>query len=206
MDRIAIISLVRIDLPTASIRLCDGGFITYGGDTYRGLDPVFGTIGDVRGLTEGIGDEIPALEMTLLPPMSSAPSDLSRPGYQNSIVQMMVGEYSETTGAFLSPPDLMFHGQIDQMTMIAGKERRELSLTIVSTAERMFLNNDGNTLTPRWHQSIWPGERGHDNAVGLTIPVAWGVESRPVASSGRSAGAQLAIGDAAWQAKGGIIN
>lgn len=184
MERIAIMSLVRIALPGQTIRLCDGGFIHWNGETYQGLDPVFGVIGDVKGVTEGVGDEIPALEMTLLPPMSSAPGDLSRPGYQNSIVQMFVGEYDQDTGSFIGNPDMLFHGQIDQVTMTTGRDRRELSLTIVSTAERLFLRNEGNTLTPRWHKSVWPGERGHDNAVGLTIPVAWGVESRPAAGSG----------------------
>lgn len=184
MQRVSIIGLVRIALPSATVRLCDGGFIEFGGELYQSKDPVFGTIGSVQGLTEGIGDEIPALEMTLLPPVSSAPSQLSQPGYQNSVVQFWVGEYDQEDGVLIGTPDLLFHGQIDQVTMLAGRARREISLTVVSTAERLFLRNDGNTLTPRWHKSIWPGEKGHDNAVGLTIPVAWGVEQRPLAGSG----------------------
>lgn len=180
----AIIGLVRIELPSATVRLCDGGFIVFNSEMYQSRDPVFGTIGSVEGMTEGIGDEIPALRMTLLPPISSAPADLSQPGYQNSLVQFWVGEYDQEAGVLIGPPDLLFHGQIDQITMIGGRQRREIAMTVVSTAERLFMTNDGNSLTPRWHKSIWPGERGHDNGVGLTIPVAWGVESRPVASSG----------------------
>lgn len=187
MIRTSIIGLVRITLPSYTVRLCDGGFIRWGAETFQSKDPIFGTIGSVEGLTEGIGDEIPALEMTLLPPITSAPAQLSQPGYQNSVVRFWVGEYDQDAGTLIGTPDLMFHGQIDQVTMIAGRSRREISLTVVSTAERLFLRNDGNTLTPRWHKSVWPGERGHDNAVGLTIPVAWGVEQRPIAGSGGQA-------------------
>ena len=187
MERTAIISLVRITLRDGpTIRLSDGGFITWGTETFTGLDPVFGTIGSVESMAEGVGDEIPALELTLLPPVTSAPAELTAPGYQNSEVNIYIGEFSQETGQFIGTPDVMFNGQIDQPIFRIGRERREIVLTIVSTAERLFLQNSGNSLTPRWQKSIWPGDKGHDNAVGLTIPVAWGVEQRPVAGSGAS--------------------
>lgn len=187
MQRTAIIGLLQIDLPGITVRLCDGGFIQWNAATFMSSDPVFGTLGSVEALSEGIGDEIPALELTLLPPVSSAPADLSKPGYQNSSVWFWIGEYDPAAGTLIGDPDLVFFGRIDQTTLTGGFSTREVAITVVSAAERLFLQNDGNSLTPRWHKSVWPGERGHDNAVGLTIPVAWGVEQRPVAASGLSA-------------------
>lgn len=184
MLKIGMIHLLRIDLPGRVIRLCDGGFINFSGEIYKSKDDVFGVIGSASGITEGIGEEVPALEITLLPPMTSAPAELSAPGYQNSIVRLWSAEYNEQTGLIVGAASLDFHGQIDQMTFTAGRNRREVTLSIVSTAERLFNINDGNSLTPRWHKSIWPGEKGHDNATGLTIPIAWGAEGRPVAGSG----------------------
>ncbi len=184
MERIGLISLLRIDLPDATVRLCDGGFIEFAGELYEGADPLFGAIGAVQPLTEGIGEEIPALELTLLPPDTSAPADLSRPGYQRSTVRAWVAEYVQETNAIVGTPDLLFHGQIDQTSLKVGRSTRELSITVVSTAERLFMLNEGNSLSPRWHKSIWPGELGHDNAIGLTVPVAWGTESRPAAGAG----------------------
>ena len=192
MDRISVISLIRIALrggPT--IRLCDGGFITWNGETFNSIDPIFGTIGSIESMAEGVGDEIPALELTLLPPVSSAPSILTSPDYQNSEVRIYVGEFNQDTGQFYGNPDFMFIGQVDQPIFRVGRDRRELSLTIVSTAERLFMRNNGNSLTPRWQKSIWPGDKGHDNAVGLTIPVAWGVASRPIAHSGSNGNIQM---------------
>lgn len=187
MDRIALVSLLRIDLPEVTVRLCDGGFVPFEGENYTAQDPLFGTIGSVDPLTEGIGEEIPALELTLLPPAGSAPADLSRPGFQRSTVRAWVGEFSQESGQLIGAPDLLFHGQIDQTTLRVGRSSRELAITVVSTAERLFMLNEGNSLSPRWHKSIWPGELGHDNAIGLTVPVAWGVESRPGAGTSYAA-------------------
>src|SRR3546814_15904051 len=53
----------------------------------------------------------------------------------------------------------------------------EVAVSVVSLAERLFELNIGNSLNSAWHKSVWPGELGHDNATGLSIPVEWGVES-----------------------------
>ncbi len=177
MNRVGIIGLLEIALPSSTVRLCDGGFIEFDGNTYRSADPTFGTIGSVETANEGIGEEVPALELTLLPDDSAAPEDLSQPGFQKSIVRFWIGEFDVETGLIEGTPDLMFHGQIDQTTLAVSKGRRELSMTIVSTVERLFMRNRGNSLNPRFHKSVWSGETGHDNATGLTTPVAWGVEA-----------------------------
>lgn len=177
MNRVGIIGLLEIALPASTVRLCDGAFIVFGGNTYRSADPTFGTIASVEPMSEGIGEEVPALELTLLPDDSATPASLSQPGFQKSIVRFWIGEFDPETGLLDGTPDLMFHGQIDQTTLTISKGRRELAMTVVSTVERLFLRNRGNSLNPRFHKSVWPGELGHDNATGLTTPVAWGVES-----------------------------
>lgn len=199
MQRVSLISLLRIDLPGTTVRLCDAGFVQFDGATFAAEDPIFGVIGAVQPLTEGVGEEIPALELTLLPLGASAPAQLSQPGYQRSTVRAWIGEYSQETGLLIGTPDLLFHGQIDQTTLRVGRSTRELAITVVSTAERLFMLNEGNSLSPRWHKSIWPGELGHDNAIGLTVPVAWGTESRPGAgavSYGGTTGAGRGITEA----------
>ena len=193
MERIALIGLLRIELPEATVRLCDGGFIAFGEEPYQAKDAVFGTIGSIQSLTEGIGEEIPALELTLLPAGTSAPAQLSQPGFQRSIVQMWVGEYDQALGQLIGAPDLIFHGQIDQTTLTVGRQTRELGTTVVSTAERFFAFNEGNSLNPTFHKSVWPGELGENNATGLTVPVAWGTEAAPTASGS-------SVGGNAWRA------
>ncbi len=190
MNRVGIIGLLEIALPDTTVRLCDGGFIVFDSNTYRSADATFGTIASVEPMSEGIGEEVPALELVLLPDDSATPEDLSQPGFQQSIVRFWIGEFDPETGLIDGTPDLMFHGQIDQTTLTVSKGRRELAMTIVSTVEKLFLRNRGNSLSPRFHKSVWTGETGHDNATGLTTPVAWGAEN----ASGANGSARASTG------------
>lgn len=175
MDRVGIIGLLKIQLPEHTVRLCDGGFIVWNSETFKSADPLFGSIGSVDGLSEGRGDEIPAFDLTLMPPGTTGPAALSQPGYQRSRVQFWLAEFDGDSGQVVGTPDLMFDGQIDRTTLRVGSSR-QLDITVVSNAERLFELDIGNTLSPAFHKSVWPGEAGHDNATGMSIPVAWGVE------------------------------
>lgn len=184
MDRIGLIGLIKIELPDETVRLCDGGFVEFDGETYTSGHVKFGTIASLAALTEGVGEEIPALELSLNPGNSSAPADLSQPGFQRSAVRLWIGEFNVDTGALVGDPDLLFYGQIDQSVLRVGRSVRDLAMTIVSTLERLFMRNEGNSLSPVFHKSVWPGETGHDNAIGTVVPVAWGVESSGSAFGG----------------------
>src|SRR5690606_31007688 len=106
------------------------------------------------------------------------PGDVTQPGFQRSRVRFWIAEYDVEEGTIVGTPDLMFDGQIDQTTWTGGSTR-ELSMSIDSTAERLFERNNGNRLSDSWHESVWPGEKGHANATGLAVPVAWGAEKPP---------------------------
>lgn len=173
----SLVGLLKMELPTGTVRLCDGGLIRWGSETFTGKDATFGTIASLDALTEGVGDEVPALEMALNPVGSAAPGDLSQAGFQTSRVRFWIAEFDPATGAVVGTPDLQFDGQIDQTKLSVGRETRRLSTTIVSTAERLFNRAEGNSLSPAFHHGVWPGELGQDQATGLTIPVAWGAEA-----------------------------
>jgi hypothetical protein len=180
MRRIGLIGLLRIDLPSRSVLLCDGGFMPWGSDVFQSIDPTFGTIAGLDSLKEGADEEVPDMEIRFLPPQSAPIADLSQPGYQKCRVRLWLAEYNPDEGLLVGEPEMQFDGQIDQTVLtLGGDGSRELSVTIVSTAERLFERNLGNSLTGSFHKSVWPGETGHDNATGLGIPVAWGVEAAP---------------------------
>jgi hypothetical protein len=186
MESVGLVGLCKIELPDGDVLLCDGGFITWGADTYRSKDAVFGMIASIDALGEGVGDEVPALEMVLYPDGDAEPGDLSQPGFQTSRCRFWIAEY-DTDNAVVGTPDLLFDGQIDR-TMLTVGATRELAMSIVSLAERLFEMNTGNTLNPTWHKSIWPGELGHDNATGLAVQVAWGASKPTGTSTGTSGG------------------
>lgn len=190
MNRVALTGLVQIDLPDATLRYCDGGFFHFNGSVFRSHDPVFGTIRSVEPLTEGVGDSIPALTMTLLPPDTSAAAELARPGNQQSRVRFWIAEYDVDAGT-ISSAEVQFDGQIDQAKLQSRRGEKELTMTVVSLAERLFEGNIGNSLNPTWHKSVWPGERGQDNATGLGQPIAWGVEGPRAVGGGYGGGGGL---------------
>jgi hypothetical protein len=173
---------MKMELPTGDVRLCDGGFIEFDSETYRSSDAVFGTIASIEALGEGVGDEVPALEMVMLPPGTSDPADLSAPGFQTSRVRFWIGEFDVDTGELDGTPDLVFDGQLDRTILEVGFER-SLAISVVSLAERLFELNIGNSLTSTFHKSVWPGELGHDNATGLSLSVAWGTTAPATSQS-----------------------
>jgi hypothetical protein len=188
VNRYALTGLIKIEFPTGTVRLCDGGFFVWGAETYLSKDPVFGTLASLDGLSEGVGDEIPALEMTLMPPGTTLPGDLSQPGFQAARARFWLAEYDVVTGLLDGTPELQFDGQVDQTTLTVGRDRRELAISVVSSAERLFQRNIGNSLNPSFHKSVWAGETGEDNATGLGRAVAWGVEAPPAVGTGQGRG------------------
>lgn len=180
----SIAGLVKIELPSSiTVRLCDGGVIYWGAETFTAKHSTFGSVASVRPMSEGVGDEVPALEMVLIPSPTATAGDLVQPGFQTSRVRFWIADYTIATGAVSGTPDLIFDGAIDQCILSVGAQRRDLAMSIVATVERLFQGNIGNSLSPVWHKSIWSGETGHDNATGLSIPIAWGVESPNSAGS-----------------------
>lgn len=201
MKRVGLVGLIKIELPGHTIRLCDGGFVTFGGELYTSKDEIFGAIGSIESLTEGEGDEVPALEINFAPPGTSEPADISSAAFQTARAWLWIGEYDVETGALDGTPDLMFDGQVDQTILNIGAAR-EVDMSVVSTAERLFEGDIGNSLNPTFHRSVWPGEAGHDNATGLSVPVAWGAENS--STNGVSAGYSSGSGGKAYASKRGM--
>jgi len=170
--------LVQIDLRGgATLRLCDGGIVTWGANVFASKDNTFGSIGGMEPLSEGVGDEVPALRMTFFPESTAAAADLVQPGWQASPMKFWIAEVDRSTGEVTGTPELMLHGQLDTADLEVGQGTRSIIFDVVSTAERLLEGNQGNTLSPRFHKSVWPGETGEDAAIGIGITVAWGVEA-----------------------------
>lgn len=174
MDRVMLAGLIKVVLPGATLLLCDGAFVKWDAETFRSADSTFGVVGQIEPIAEGVGDEIPALRITFNPASTAAAAELSQPDWQGSHVQMWVAEVSPATNVIVGTPALMFDGQTDSTELVIAKGKRELGMDVVAAAERLFVINEGNTLTPRFHKSLYPGELGEDNATGVGIGKAWG--------------------------------
>lgn len=178
MEIVTLVGLVQIDLRGGdTLRLCDGGIAKWGSDTFTSKDSTFGGIGSLEPLSEGVGDEVPALRMTFYPESTAPAADLAQPGWQASPMRFWIAQVDRSTGEVTGTPELMFHGQLDTADRSVSRGERSVIFDVVSTAERLFEANNGNTLSPRFHKVVWPSETGEDAAIGIGISVAWGTES-----------------------------
>ena len=175
-SKLMLVGIARFDLPTRTVRLCDGGFLYFGGEKYTSRDEVFGTIEAVDGVEETSGDEAPGGTLTFLPASTAAAATLSQPHFQGSRMRFWIGRMNELTGQVVHS-ELVADLELDTTTLRITKGGRFLDVDMISVAERLFNVNEGNVLSPRFHKSVWPGELGLDNANGTPLTVAGGISS-----------------------------
>ena len=180
--------LIRIDLPDKIIRVTDGGVAIFSGEgdgvsyVYRSEDPDYGTITGAEPLSEGEGDEVPAANLTFLPPGNAASEALTSPDMQFSPVSIWLIEKDDRTG-LVTYYEGYFFGAVDLPTFREGSEGRLIDMRLVSLSEFFFQSNDGNRLSAENHTRIHNGERGLDNMTGVEIEVPWGSQTTPRAGS-----------------------
>lgn len=180
--------LATFTLPDRTLRFCDGGQVKWGDDMYRASDDDFGTISEVEEPDEQTGDEAPGATITFLPVSTAAAATLSQPAYQFSPVDFWLAEVDPATGEAIGDPEPMAAMDLDTTTLILGKGTRKLEMGLVSACDRLFLNDEGNSLNTAFHQRVWPGELGLDNATGKPGTVAWGVTAPPAGTVVTGAG------------------
>jgi hypothetical protein len=173
--KLMLTGLAKFELPGHTIRLCDGGFVYYDGEKYASEDTLFGSIESIAQIEENSGDEAPGMNLVFLPATTAAAAELSNPAFQNSRVRFWQARVNEQTGEIDGEPELLRDLLLDTTTLRPGRGTRKLEMELIGAAERLFLVNDGNVLSPRFHKSVWAGETGLDNATGVTLSVAWGV-------------------------------
>lgn len=179
-------TVIKIVLPAKTLRICDGGFLVFGGEIYQSEDADFGTLAAGEGVSEGEGDEAPAASITFSPNSNAATETLSHPNMQLSPVSIHQVSVDGSNGQVLASV-LLFEGFLDTPVLAVGKGSRSLEMSLISDTDRFFMIYEGNRMSQENHQRRWPGELGHNNMSGVEQDVAWGSESRP-RSSGASSG------------------
>ena len=188
-DRVLVFGAVEILLPGAPIRLLDGsGVVAFNGSTFSGIDPAFGTLSSVSALSDGSGDQSPAINIGMIPPNDTAAATLASATMQGSLVSLYMGAINPATGLVIPDPYLVFLGEVDVPILRSGKEGRTLEYEVVSVMERLFSDDEGQRLADGFHQSVWPGEVGFFDVTGVESNIYWGVEPPPTGISYGSGG------------------
>jgi len=184
-------TLVRIELPNKTLRICDGGFCVWGFEpnaqgatstqTYNSEDSDYGTLYAGDQITDGQGDEAPAASITFLTNSNTSAGDLTNPAIQFSPVSIWQASVDSQTGGVIAVVPLFF-GVVDVPTVRDGSQGRTIDMTLVTDTERFFMVNEGNRMSAENHKERHPGELGLDNMTGVEREVAWGTETRPRSS------------------------
>lgn len=188
VDRIGIAAIMKAELPGHTAYLVDGGTITVDGDTYLSSDSVLGVPASFESLNEGVGDEAPAAAITFLVPSDVAASTLNSPLLQGSRIRIWTEEFDEDDGTPIGDPVSVADLIVDRPRLDFENNARTLTFECTSNAERLFMLNTGNVLSPAFHEGIWPGEKGLSNASGVGASVAWGTASQGRGTTGGSGG------------------
>lgn len=183
--------LLKLALPSGDVFLSDAGVTEWEGDSYSPHHETLGSLLSVQTLSEGPGTKIEALKLAFASPGVGAVAALSNGAIQQSRALMWIAEYDLMTGEVVGIVDNRFVGIIDQPDIRAANRSLSINLTVVNEMEFLFEKPVGNELSSTFHKSLYPGEAGHDNATGLSVPQAWGRESPPTTSGYGSFGGSV---------------
>jgi len=173
-DRVLITGLVRFAFPGHTVRLAAGSIVLeHAGETYAGEDPLFGTIHAIGAIESGLGDEAPAVTISLAPNRNAAAGDICYGAMQGSLVQMWLAILDHASGQLLDEPLLQFTGEVDTATLEIDAGSRIVTYECVPATERLFDDDEGVRLSPAWHESVWPDEKGLKFVTGVTDTVYW---------------------------------
>jgi hypothetical protein len=166
---------VEVQLTSGWLRLLVGsGAVVIDGKTFVGDDPTYGVLSALEMVTDGMGNNAPAIRVTVNPKTADAAAELASQDMQGQSIFVWIAALDRTTGGSLDEPVLIFSGEVDQGVLTVGQGTRSLALDCVSVWERLFDNDDAVRLTNAYHQTAWPGETGFEFVTDVNRALPWG--------------------------------
>lgn len=184
------VTAIKLELVDGTVRLFDGrGNVTLNGETYVGVDDLFGSMDVMDAVSESIANEAPTVSVTMMIPNETGMISLLKPANQNKSVKVLFAVIDYDTGAAIGQPELLWSGRVDTSKIISGENRQTVEVVTVSAFDRLFAGDEAQRLNSTWHQRIWPNETGFDRVIaGLADPY-WGNKEATGSSSGSGGGA-----------------
>lgn len=189
-DNVLVFGAMKAALPGYTLCLLDGaGEASFGGDTYRGEDDIFGTWANVEGLEDGVGDQVPDFTVMMHPKDGATAAQLASPAHQGAIVSIFIGAIDKTSGAVIDPYPFVV-GEIDVPVLATGRRTLVVDFDCISAMERFFERDDAARLDGATHKAIFASETAFDNVAMLKRKDGWGVadESAAIGRGGGGAG------------------
>lgn len=165
-------TLVRIDLPDDPVCLTDGGFVTFGGETYLGDHPTYGVLSSVPAIKDGAEAITTRLAIVVIPRSDAAVVLFGSPAAQGARVQWWEGAMDRATGQLIGEPELKFDGELDR-AKFSPSGQWSMTLECGTQAERQLEPNADWRLNQALHGLIWPGELGLAFVTSVARKLLW---------------------------------
>jgi hypothetical protein len=171
-----IFNAVRIELWNGDVlRLVDfAGKVKIAGVTYVGRHPVYGALGSIEEITDGVESEAPALRLTLLPPTIEAARILCDPRQQTMPVLCGEAIMDKASGTCIDEPDAYFSGWVNIPQYVPATDQISVEFDCVSDFDRFFENDEGIRLSDSWMRTLDINARGLEYVTGVQRALAWG--------------------------------
>lgn len=170
---------LKWEAPDGDVRICEGGFLDYDSERYTAEDAVFGALVSARPAEAAFGDAAEGGTLVFCPAPDATLTDWWREDLESTRVQAWLGEV-DSDGKTVSSAEQLGDWLVDTVTREQEDEGSDLlTVELMGRAERLFLVNEGNVCSDRFHQSIYSGELGFVNCHDGPQTFAWGAAAPP---------------------------
>lgn len=186
-DFITLVWLVKFEAPAGDVNLTAGGVAKFdagaGVETYSSQHATFGTLAEPDEYEAAFGDLAESASLRLIPHPDAALADWYSNELRDARVRIWLGEL-DTDQITVTDAEQAGDFLVDTVSRVFGADGSlVLELGLIGRAEKLFLINEGNVCSERFHKSVWSGEDGFNNALDTPVPVAWGIASPPQTSA-----------------------
>lgn len=174
---ITLVNLLKWEAPGGTVRLCNGGFVDFDGERYESRHPVWGQLTEWPDLEDALDELSEGATLTFRPDPAAAVADWWRLDLPGGRLRLWEGELASdmlTVTAATQLADLLVDDPGRTQSPDGGNL---LDMELMGRGQRLFIINEGNVCSDRWHQSVWPGELGFVNCTDVPDNFAWGVAS-----------------------------
>lgn len=163
---------IEIVMPSETLRLSTGLPVSIEGQPYAPKHAVYGSLGRVEGIEDGIGDTVPAPTVEMLVATDAGVVGLSAATAQGSKVRVWFGSIDRSSGLVVGVQQV-FSGIMDTAELNPHASGKRLELHLLTTLALALEPKDHRRCSDSFHQSVWPGERGMRRRADLRRKFAW---------------------------------
>lgn len=189
---VTLVWLMKFEAPGGDVNLCDGGFVYFdaggGSEKYEDRHATFGTLVVGDEAEAAFGDMAESGTLRFAPAPGAALTDWLTNDLRESRVRFWLGVL-DADGKTVTDAKQAHDLLVDTVAREIGADgSTRLVLSLVGRAEKLFLVNEGNVCSERFHKSVWSGEDGFNNCTDTPQPVAWGIAAPPSGVTGGAGG------------------